>query len=167
MVAKLLEPVEISHIFCSDRLRATTTAEEIGKSAKLPIHRSESLRALDVGDFSGKLRTKESEAALQVFIDHPSTDIPGGESLNNFKSRIRPCITEAVDIALKCGVPTIVVAHSSIVHEVGSMLYNDHKSILVEPGGIVAIYLNNGKVVADPIFRPTNTPPGTRSETIS
>lgn len=166
-IANLFRTIDISHVFCSDKVRATETAEMIAHEKQTPIHKSESLRALNVGDFSGQKRNAESEAALQVYLDDPDTQIPGGESLNEFKARIRPCIQEAVDLFLECGVPPLLVAHSSVVHEVGDMLHDSHKAVLVEPGGAIAIYFANGKLAAEPIFRPMRVQPTGRADTVS
>ena len=167
-LAKLIEPLQISHIFCSDKIRSTKTAEIIGQASKTPIHKSECLRALDVGNFSGQKRTPESESALQVYIDSPNTTIPGGESLQNFRDRIVPCLQEAIDIFLKCGQPPLLVAHSSVVHEAGNLIHGDHKSVLVEPGGAIALYFLNGKLGAEPIFRPLpKVQQGSQAETIT
>ena len=166
-LASLFEPIDISHIFCSDKQRSIKTAEIIAQSKDCPIHRSEGLRALDVGTFSGQKRTPESEGALQEYLDQPNTTIPGGESLNDFKARIGPCIDEALELFCDCGAPPVLVAHSSVVHEVGALLYGDHRSILVEPGGAIAIYSKNGKLGAEPIFRPLKVPQGTQAGTIT
>ena len=153
-VAQLFSTIDISAIFCSDKQRATKTAAIISQSKKTPVRVSEALQALDVGDFSGRPRTPESEAALQVYLDSPDTEIPGGESLNSFKARIAPCIQDAIDLYCECGIPPLLVCHSSVVHEAGSLAHGDHKSVLVEPGGVVALYINNGKLGAEPIFKP-------------
>jgi broad specificity phosphatase PhoE len=166
-LAKLFSNIPVSHIFCSDKVRATNTAEIIAAAKGNKIHKSESLRALNVGDFSGQKRTPESEAALQCYLDNPDEQIPGGESLNDFKSRIRPCIQEAIDLFMECGEPPLIVAHSSIVHEVGAMLMGSHKSVLVEPGGAIAITVRDGKLGAEPIFKPIYAAPGERAETVS
>ena len=165
-LAKLFENIELSHIFCSDKQRATKTAEIIGKAHGASVHPVESLRALNVGQFSGQKRTPESEAALQVYLDDPDTQIPGGESLNDFKQRIGPCLQEAVELFSKTGVPPLLVAHSSIVHEVGALLKGGHKNLLVEPGGAVAIFFNGSKLDAEPIFKPLKAP-GSHAETIT
>jgi len=167
VIANLFSTIDISHIFSSDKVRATETAGIIAREKQIPIHKSESLRALNVGDFSGQKRTPKSEADLQVYLDDPDTQIPGGESLNEFKARIRPCFQEAVDVFMECGVPPLIVAHSSVIHELGSALYQDHKSILVDPGGAVAMYLSNGKLGAEPIFKPARVQPGNRADTVS
>jgi broad specificity phosphatase PhoE len=166
-IAHLFSTIDISHIFCSDKTRAVETAETIAREKGVPIHKSESLRALNVGDFSGQKRTPESEAALQVYLDDPDCCIPGGESLNDFKARIQPCFQEAIDVFMECGVPPLIVAHSSVIHELGSTLYQDHKSILVDPGGAVAMYFSDGKLGAEPIFKPARVQPGNRADTVS
>ena len=153
-IAKLIDAIEISHIFCSDKQRATKTAEIIAKGDGLRIHKTETLRALNVGDYSGQLRTPEAEAEVGAFADKPDVPFPGGESINQFRGRIQPCLQEACEIALQCGAPTVIVGHSSIVHEVGNYLYGNHKCILVEPGGMAAIYLKDGKLAADAIYKP-------------
>src|ERR1700749_2193086 len=89
-LANLFSNIEISGIFCSDKIRATKTAEIIAQANQLPITLSKNLRALNVGSFSGQKRNKESEEALQKYIDQPDCCIPGGESLNDFRARVRP-----------------------------------------------------------------------------
>lgn len=153
-LAQLFSDVPLSHIFCSDKQRAVKTAEIISKAKGGPVHQSESLRALNVGKFSGQPRNTKSEAELQIYLDDPDCCIPGGESLNDFRARIRPCLQEAVDLYEECGVPPLLVAHSSVVHEVGNIANSDHKSVLVEPGGAIAVYVNNGRIDAEPIFKP-------------
>ena len=160
-LAKLFSDVPISHIFCSDKVRATKTAEIISAAKGGQVHRSEALRALNVGNFSGQPRNAKSEAELQSYLDDPDCCIPGGESLNDFRARIRPCLQEAIDLYGECGVPPMLVAHSSVCHEVGNIANGNHKSILVEPGGAIAVYVNNGKIDAEPIFKPLKVSPGT------
>jgi broad specificity phosphatase PhoE len=158
----------LSFIVSSDKLRARQTAGIIKGDKDLDVHETPNLRALNVGDFSGKKRTPEAEAELQHYIDNPDIDIPGGESLNEFKSRIRPALWEAFEIADDAGKPGLLVAHSSIVHECGSWIYNDHKATLVEPGGVLAVYVQNGKIGAEPIFRPVlSSDTGTDAKTVS
>jgi broad specificity phosphatase PhoE len=166
-LASLFENIAISHIFCSDKQRATKTAEIISQAHGNPVHPIESLRALNVGDFSGKPRTPESEAALQKYLDKPDTQIPGGESLNDFKARIQPCLEEAIEIYMKTGLPPMFVAHSSIVHEVGDIANKDHRSVLVEPGGAIAVFYENGKISAHPIFKPLKDSGKSHAETIT
>lgn len=153
-LAELFQDKDISAIFSSEKQRATKTADTIAKGRSIPIHQSPNLTALNVGHLSGQKRTPENIKLLISYLDNPECVIPGGESLNQFKSRVDPCIEQAIKIGLDCGCPAMIVAHSSIIREVGSVVYGDHKKTLVEPGGAVAIYIKNGKYEAEPIYRP-------------
>lgn len=167
-LADLFKDVPISHIFCSDKQRAVKTAEIISAAKGGPVHKTEALRALNVGKFSGQPRNAESEAELQSYLEDPNCQIPGGESLNDFRNRILPCLQEAIDLYEKCGVPPMLVAHSSVVHEVSNIATGDHRLILVEPGGAIAVYVNKGKIDAEPIFRPIKVSPNsTRARIIT
>jgi len=166
-LADYFKDVDLSFIICSDKARATETAELIGKEHDLPVHKSENLRALNVGSFSGQKRTPESEAALQHYIDNPSIQIPEGESLNDFKARVHPCFKELVDLYRDSGVPPLAVLHSSLIHEIGAVLEGSHKAVLVDPGGVCVVYLDNNKLHAAPIFKPSKVQPGVRADTVS
>lgn len=166
-LASLFENIDLGAIVCSDRTRATQTADIIGERKQMTVHKTEQLRALNVGDFSGKPRNKENTAALEEYIQSPCECIPGGESLNDFKQRIKPCFDEAIELAEEAGKPILMVAHSSVIHELGDVLYGDHKHILVEPGGVVALYVRDGELGAEPIYKPVVPQPTDRSDTVS
>jgi broad specificity phosphatase PhoE len=165
-LANLFSNIELGPIFCSDKQRATQTANIIAQEKGVEVHPSVHLRALDVGIFSGQKRTPESEGALQKYLDQPNVQIPGGESLGEFKSRIVPCLQQAVEMFCECGKPPLIVCHSSVVHEVGAILAGSHTAVLVEPGGVVAIYSSGDGLKAEPIFRPVKKI-GTQAETIT
>jgi broad specificity phosphatase PhoE len=115
---------------------------------------TENLRALNVGKFSGQERTKASLQELKGYLDDRDTPIPGGESLQHFKARIRACMAEFADVAIKAGKPVLLIAHSSIIHEVGSYIHGDHNAVLVKPGGIAVMYRDDsGKPGAAAAYR--------------
>jgi broad specificity phosphatase PhoE len=153
-LADLFSNINICAVFSSDKQRATKTADVIAQKCGVPIHVVVCLRALDVGKLSGQPRSKENIKTLQAYLDSPDCPIPGGESLNQFRGRVGPCIQSAIHLFNETGVPPVIVAHSSIVREVGQLIMGSHKKVLVEPGGAVAIYYQNGKLEAKPIFRP-------------
>lgn len=167
-LAKYLEPIEISHMVVSDRRRVQETARVIAERKGIPFHTTPNLRAWDVGEFSGKKKTPETEQALQYYIENPDLDVPGGESLSAFKARVRPCYTEAVELADRCGEPVLLGASSSNIHELGSMFYDDHQATLVHPGGVAVIFVENGKLGAETIFKSRpSTPAQRRADTVS
>lgn len=148
-------PIDLMGIVSSDKIRAMTTAKIISqqKNDQEPIP-TENLRALNVGEFSGKPRSKENVDALQHYIDNPDCVIPGGESLNQFRDRVQPAIMDAINMACESGSPLLLIGHSSIIHEIGNMFEKDHTSVLVEPGGVAAIYIVRGEIHAESIFKP-------------
>jgi glucosyl-3-phosphoglycerate phosphatase len=153
-LARLLKPYPVARILSSDRLRAKQTADIIGGKRGEPVHVTENLRALNVGKFSGQERTSANVEELQHYLDHQEHPIPGGESLNSFKARIRFCLAEAAEVAIKSGAPVLLIAHSSIVHELGSYIHGDHNAVLVKPGGIAVLYINDrGKPDAAAAYR--------------
>lgn len=165
-LAKFFKPIELSHIICSDKIRSHETARIIAAEKEMPVHPTPNLHAWDVGEFSGKPKDKENLAALQWYIDNPDEVIPAGESLNAFKARVRPCYKEAAEIADYCGAPVLLVIHSSNIHEIGSMLYGDHNSVLVQPGGVVAVSAQDDRLVAESIYK-GRKPSGRTADTIS
>lgn len=145
--------VQPSFIVTSDKKRAVETAKILSKDFHDSIKPTDQLRAWNLGDFSGKPKNKENVADLQQYIHDPDTPVPGGESLNDFRNRILPILAECFEHATRNGVG-IVVAHSSVIHELGTQIFGDHKTLVVEPGGIVAIGIDNGKITAERILKP-------------
>jgi broad specificity phosphatase PhoE len=161
-LAFYLEPITISAIALSDRKRTRETAHIIADRKDIPhdmLVENEGLRAWDVGDLGGQPKNAENVALVDHHVAHPDLPLPGGESLCQFQGRVRPLIMQAIDIGMRVGEPILLVVHSSVVHEVGTMLGGHHDYTLVEPGGIAAIYIENGKLDAEPIFKPRSSPP--------
>jgi probable phosphoglycerate mutase len=155
--AKFLEGITPVFIISSDRIRAIQSTEILTKYFDTPIHTSDQLRAWDVGEFSGKPRSDENLKSLQKYIDDPYLVIPGGESLDCFTARTMPAIQECFCLAQHHGIGFVVV-HSSVVHQLGQELFSDHKSLVVEPGGVVVIGMEDGRPSAKPIFKPISCP---------
>jgi broad specificity phosphatase PhoE len=158
-VAHYLQPIEVSFIVASAKKRAVATADIINIAKKLDgcnlqVHTNHLLFPWSVGTFSGKPKNKENLDKLQKYIDHPGEVIPGGESLNCFRDRVRPIIEEALDTAEENTSPGMIVVHSSIVHELGQMFNNDHQAALIKPGGVAVVYVSNGMFRVEAIFRP-------------
>jgi len=146
-----LEDIEPAFIVSSDKKRAVQTAKLIADG--LEVQTTPLLRAWNLGHFSGKPKNEENLKELQKYIDDPNLPVPDGESLEDFRNRVLPTLAEAFEHATRVGAG-FVVAHSSVIHEIGNQLYGDHKSLVVKPGGIVVIGIDNGEISADRIFKP-------------
>jgi len=151
--ANRLAKLKFSRGITSDRKRTKQTAAILKKVLGVDFTYSHKLRALNVGDFSGKEKTPERQKEMAHYVSHPSETIPGGESLNHFKARVRPVLQKLFIAGRKLPSPILLVGHSSIIHEIGSMIYKDHNSILVEPGGIASVTLKDGKLTAKAVYK--------------
>src|SRR6266436_2818540 len=105
--ATYFSEIDLGEIYASPRLRATQTATTIANRRGQSFTEIPDLAALDVGDFSGKPKSPENVAKLEHFLQNPDTQIPGGESLNDFRGRIRPLFGEAIEAYNKSGLPCL------------------------------------------------------------
>lgn len=159
---KELEDIDPSFIVSSDKKRAVQTAEILSNHFGVPHTDTPQLRAWNLGDLSGQPKNKENLQLVEEHVKNSDEKMPGGESLNEFRDRVLPVLAECFAHATKVG-PGIVVAHSSVIHELGTQLFQNHKSLVVQPGGIVVIGLDNGEVTADRIFKALRSEEGAAS----
>gem|GEM_PF-4733952 len=96
------------------------------------------LRAWNVGYLGGEIKADHQDD-ISYFQRNPDVAIPGGESLHAFRARVRPPILNAIHRGVETGIPSIVVAHSSIIHELGNLIHGDHTKGLVRPGGVTGV----------------------------
>jgi broad specificity phosphatase PhoE len=157
-----------SYIFCSDKKRTVDTANKIAEAhPDLTVQKHHGLRAFDVGFLGGQPKNEENQKLIEHYVKNPDVPIPDGESLNEFKSRVRPLIKNAVELAINSGKPVLIVAHSSIIHEVGDMIGGHHQYTLVEPGGVACIFVQDGELDAAPVYRKREEAKQPRSEIIT
>jgi len=143
-------------IFCSPKKRARHTAKIIQETTpKYHVVYNDALAPLNVGDLGGKKKTPETGRIVLEHVENPDVPFPGGESLNNFRNRVRPLLRDAIKLGITTGRPPLLEAHSSIIREVGFVLHPEQpEKVLVKPGGIIGIFIENGKLDARPIFKP-------------
>ena len=136
-IAAYFKDQPLSFIVSSDRVRATHTAQIIKDGHNVPLEETSVLRALNIGKYSGQPRDKKNTAEVQTLSCATLIKkFPCGESLDDFRARIQPAFWEAFSIADDSGIPGMIVAHSSIIHEIGNIVMGDHEALLVEPGGV-------------------------------
>lgn len=162
----------ISWMVCSDKLRARQTAEIVHRSHDCPYQLSEFLRPWNIGDFGGLPKNDENTAKLEHFVHNPDEPTPNGESLQEFRDRVCPRLLKAVELAYESASPGMLVVHSSVFHEVGEVFGDHHEDAHVKPGGVAAIFLQDGEIFVNPIFRAderstTQNVLGNRSSTMS
>lgn len=156
VLSKYFGGIDLSVIVSSDKKRTKQTTEQIKKNQPddITVIYNENLRPWNVGEFGGLPKNVENKEKLKYYVDHPDVNIPGGESLNAFRSRIRPLLVQAAKYGKRSPKPLLLVVHSSVIHEVGATFGPHHEAAHVKPGGVAAIYVNNGDVSVEPIFKP-------------
>jgi alpha-ribazole phosphatase len=136
--------VDFSTAFVSPKQRAEKTASIILQPHDKNATAFEELRALDVGFLTGEKKS-DHKSDIEYFQRHMDEVIPGGESINQFRARVKPIILKAIEWGVKTGFPSLTVAHSSIIHEVNNIIHGDHMLNLVKPGGIIVVEFNGQK----------------------
>jgi broad specificity phosphatase PhoE len=167
-LTEFFKDIPLAAIFYSSKNRSTETAKTIARNHPgTPIFGTDALFPWNVGMFSGQPKSPENVQKLEHYVQNPSIPIPKGESLNQFKSRIRPCLIEGMELANKAGKPVLFVVHSSVVHELGSMIEGSHSAVLVEPGGVAQVLTDGHCLCAEPVLKPLPKPGTRRADTIS
>jgi broad specificity phosphatase PhoE len=79
-------------IYSSDLMRAFQTAQEIGKSLSLPVHKDRRLREISKGDWEGMLVSQVSELSTEATRQRQEDPLysraPKGESLMEVAARL-------------------------------------------------------------------------------
>ncbi len=152
-LAALFEPIDLAFIFTSPKQRALETAKIIADRKGMQPEVNEGLLPWDIGDFGGLEKNAENVQRIQRYICEPDVPTPGGEALDSFRGRIHPLVLDGVRIAEHLGKPVMIVGHSSVIHEASALIVGDHMACKVKPGGVVAVYVEDGILRACPIFK--------------
>ncbi len=149
---KYFENIDLGDAYTSDKLRAETTAQTILEPKGIEPIATNLLNSWNVGFLAGKPK-EGNEETIKYYQDNPDQKIPHGESLNQFRARIRPVIQNIVKRGHEVGLPSIAVVHSSVIHEVGNIFHGNHNAALVKPGGVVAVVHGDKGIRAIPIIK--------------
>jgi broad specificity phosphatase PhoE len=145
----------IGRVICSDLSRAVETANYImdGGSVCCPYLSVEpALRPWNIGEFAGKKKTDAVLRQFEKYVEDPKLVIPGGESLEQFQNR-NTILMEFLANEYN-GHPTVIVAHTSNINATYNTTESDasqpETGDIIEPGGVLAIYLVENRVVFVP-----------------
>jgi len=131
---------QLGRIVTSDLPRAVETAEIILAACNVAcpyIATDPNLRSWAIGDFTGKKKTEERREEFFQYVQNPALPIPGGESHDQCEERV-VVIDQYLAVPYK-GLPTVVICHNSMIK---ARLGISHPGDVVEPGGVIAVYLN-------------------------
>jgi broad specificity phosphatase PhoE len=131
--------IELGDVFASNKDRTMDTAHTIVDPKGLTIQPLKDLNALNVGYLAGEPKA-EHQKVVDYFQKNTHQKFPKGESIDYFRERSQPIIKHAIGMGAKNKKPSLVVAHSSIIHELNYILTGDHNQTLVKPGGLVGVF---------------------------
>ena len=145
LVAEVLAPLGITHLFSSPLVRARQTAEFLAECLQTSIEEIPDLREVGYGDWEGKTfnEMRTHPVAHQVFHDPINATFPNGESLLEVQQRgIR--VIEWVRNTYPQGIVTVVshgdVIRTALAHYLG-MPFNDYRRIDLDNGAISVLEL--------------------------
>lgn len=124
LMAEYLREQPLAAVFSSNMARATQTAEMIAVGRKAEIIIEPGLREIDFGNWEGLTFAEIGSAyptLADSWIEDPySVQIPGGESMGAFTSRVRNAWVTTRRLILENGSPsehgrTVVVTHAGCI----------------------------------------------------
>jgi broad specificity phosphatase PhoE len=153
LLGEYLSAEKIDLVYSSPLKRAVKTAEAIAGHQALDINVVQNLVDFDFGEWQGlsSVEVKERYPELyQDWLDTPEqVRIPGGESLEDVRSRAMPFVEDAV---MRCGEGKIVFVSHRVVNKVliCALLGLDNSSfwkIKLDTGGITRFDCGDGRLV--------------------
>lgn len=100
-----LKPENVEVVYTSPVLRARETSNIISKDLNIPVIEIKGLAAWDLGKFSSR---PEKEFDEKYYVKNPDVKVPGGESFNEFKTRL----LSALDTLTHSGKKAAILTHS-------------------------------------------------------
>jgi broad specificity phosphatase PhoE len=153
LLAEYLAAEEIDFIYSSPLKRAVRTAQAVAGLKKLDVSIVQNLNDIDYGEWQGLSRREVKEKYPEIYRDWLDTPeqvrIPGGESLEEVRSRAMPFVEDAV---MRCGEGRIVFVSHRVVNKVliCALLGLDNSyfwKIRQDTGGITRFDCGEGRLV--------------------
>jgi broad specificity phosphatase PhoE len=131
---------KFSGAYGSSRKRVEQTLHPLLESKGMKMKVLSELDSLDTGDFAGEPKSKKNLDELKWYREHPDEQIPGGETVRNFRNRVDGKVLQVLHKGEDGSKPVLIGAHGSIIKEIGRLLHGDMDHAKVDPGGVVGIY---------------------------
>lgn len=144
--------ISVGHAWSSDRRRTETTARAVLQPKGQSYDVDENLRAWNIGYLAGEVKD-ERASDIDYFQRHPDEQIPEGESLNQFRQRVKSPVLRAIKAGMS-GQPSVVFGHSSVLKEVNHIIHGDHMLNTVYPGGVIGVTYDGKKFGVQPLLKP-------------
>ena len=153
LLGEYLGAEKIDFVYSSPLKRAVQTAEAIARPQGLDINTVRNLIDLDYGEWQGLSHQEVRESYRELYRDWLDTPeqvrIPGGESLEEVRSRAMPFVEDAV---MRCGEGRVVFVSHRVVNKVLicallGLGNNQFWNIRLDTGGITRFDFGDGRLV--------------------
>ena len=151
LLGEYLSREKIDVIYSSPLPRAVQTAEAVAAHHRREVNINDNLNDIDCGEWQGLSVSEVKERYTELYQDWLDTPeqvrLPGGESLEDVRSRALPFVQDA-----RCEEGKIVLVSHRVVHKVlmCGLLGLDNSSFWsfkIDTGGITRFELNRDKAV--------------------
>lgn len=114
--AKEFADAKIDCIYYSPLKRAEQTAKLIQKHHDTEVDAipEDALKTWNIGEFQGEKKTEEIKEVLREFEKQSSVKVPGGESYDNFKERVKEFTDKMFKEAKQDNVNLLLVTHNKV-----------------------------------------------------
>ena len=148
--ARTLDGLHLAEVIASPLMRATQTAEIIGRRFEIEVARDPRLIDFRLGKWTGMTYddVASSEEYSRFLADPLSERIPDGENLGEIRTRAVAAVEQALEDS-PSGDAIAVVTHAGVIrvllaHYLGSHPANYHR-IRVSPGSISVLSFADGR----------------------
>lgn len=143
----------IKAIISSPVERALSSAQLIAEKLGVPLEVDDRLASVDVGSLAGE----ESDEEVEEAFEHRDEPIAGGESPDEFASRVQAAVMDALSNPNK---PCALLVHDSVISQVFKMFQGEAvpPGSNTEPGWIAALTPNEDGTFKPGVVYPVNPP---------
>src|ERR1035437_963037 len=133
----LANTTKVDKIYVSNLSRTIETASIINQKFNAPTVETESLRPWNLGELQGQ-ETKGVMPVMEMFVDHPDSIVPKGESFNSFKNRYLSFLKEVIKEAKTKDLTLLLVTHFRNVKMAQAWIAEGMKDDLSVDGDIMS-----------------------------
>lgn len=83
-------------IFTDNLPRTRESASILSGGLDIPVHQTDAVQPLDLGDFVGKDMSDGNREAVRQYLDNPDKQIPGGGTVNEWAKKYLPFLESHV-----------------------------------------------------------------------
>jgi len=148
-----LKGYRVSALYHTGMHRTAQTLLPFADERDMEMIELPAFNSLDTGDFAGLPKNDENKERMAYYRDNPEEQIPGGESVQEFRDRVDPIIMNLIRMGEEGGAPVVAVAHGSVMREISRLFDTSYDSLKIEPGGVVGVFKSADGYYVKPLVK--------------